>query len=367
MMDTAAPISSDDIVSLQRLARFGDIPDSEWAKRLVSLISSQPDVTLVRVDRLRLVEAKAGGSNGTLLFDATYLQGGKAVSGEYVLRFLPVSGLFKHYDVAGQFNLQRALRDSEVPVAPQFWLDADGTHLKTPGYVMGRVRGVSPPMGWRLSGLLAEASPGDRRAMMLDQLRVLAKIHAVDWRGLGLDWLERRAEGRLPIEREINWYWDSLQWAGHAEYVSKLEPIRAWLIEHEPRDIEVVLCHGDVNFGNYIFEENKVTAVVDWEMAYLGAPEGDLMSRQMSEALLHAGAEWPIGAPTHEEMFDEYQRITGRQLTNLDFHRLFCAYRSLVITILAISHFPEQVRPSFQPHLDHFESLMTDLYRKLSS
>jgi aminoglycoside phosphotransferase (APT) family kinase protein len=362
MSVSAGTISSDDIVTLQRLARFGDISNEEWGRRLVSLISDQPEVLgNVDVSNVRPVETRAGGSNGTLLFEAAFDDQDGRRTGEYVLRFLPVRGLFHTYDVSRQFELQRALAGTDVPVAPQVWLDAEGAHLKTAGYVMGRVRGVSPPMGWRASGLFAEASPADRRAMMFEQIHVLAKIHDVDWRRLGLGWLEQRATGDRPMQREVNWYWDSLTWAGATEYVAKLAPIREWLIENEPTDVDVVLCHGDINYGNYIYEGVKVTGVVDWEMAYLGAPEGDLVARQSSDVNFQSDVEWPEGAPSHEEMFAEYERISGRKLRHLDYFRLFCAYRSVVITVLALGHFPEAVRASFLPHLQHFETAAREL------
>lgn len=355
-------ISSDDIVTLQRLARFGDISNDEWTQRLVSLISDQPEVRGgVVVSNVRPVETRAGGSNGTLLFEASFEGPSGPTRGEYVLRFLPVKGLFKSYDVSGQFKLQRTLAQTDVPVAPQVWLDAEGAYLKTPGYVMGRVRGVSPPMGWRDSGLFAEASASDRRAMMFEQIHVMAKIHAVDWRTLGLDWLEQRAVGVRPMEREINWYWDSLNWAAAKDYIAELAPVRDWLIENEPTDVDVVLCHGDINYGNYIYDGTVVTAVVDWEMAYLGAPEADLVARQASDISFAPDDRWPDGAPTYDEMIAEYERISGRKLRHLEYFRLFCAFRSLVITVLALGHFPEDVRASFQPHLDHFRNSTREL------
>jgi aminoglycoside phosphotransferase (APT) family kinase protein len=355
-------ITSDDIVTLQRLARFGDISNEQWAQRLVSLISDQPEVhgNMV-VSNVRPVETRAGGSNGTLLFEASFDGPNGPTGGEYVLRFLPVKGLFKTYDVSGQFNLQRALAETDVPVAPQVWLDAEGAYLKTPGYIMGRVKGSSPPMGWRESGLFVEASASDRRAMMFEQIHVLAKIHAVDWRGLGLGWLEKRAAGARPMEREINWYWDSLNWADAKDYLAELAPVRDWLIENEPTDTDVVLCHGDINYGNYIYDGAVVTGVVDWEMAYLGAPEADLVARQSSDISFAPDDQWPEGAPSYEEMIAEYERVSGRKLRHLDYFRLFCAYRSLVITVLALGHFPEAVRASFQPHLDHFKTSAREL------
>jgi len=147
---------------------------------------------------VRQVGTAAGGSNGTLLFRAAFTTAAGAQERELVLRFLPVEGLFHAYDVAGQFNLQRALEGAGVPAPPQLWLDSEGRHLQRPGYVMAMVRGVGPPMTWMTSGVIAEATPDGRRRMTTSYVHTLAKLHALDWRALGLEWLEKRAEGRVP-------------------------------------------------------------------------------------------------------------------------------------------------------------------------
>jgi len=45
--------------------------------------------------------------------------------------------------------------------------------------------------------------------------------------------------------------------------------VRTWLIRNEPTDLATVICHGDANLGNYLFDDEQVSAVVDWEMAFL--------------------------------------------------------------------------------------------------
>ena len=206
--------------------------------------------------------------------------------------------------------------------------------------------------------------------MMLEHIHVLAKIHALDWRGLGLDWLQERASGQRPQEREANWYWDALQWVGAKDELRALGPVRAWLVANEPEDLETVLCHGDTNYGNYLFKDNKITAVLDWEMAFLGAPEMDLVSRLAFDEGVESDLPWPEGAPTHEELFAEYERVSGRQLRHIDYFRVFCAYRSAVISTLAAPHFPAEVRPSFMPrvkrYVEHAQELLTQTQRTAS-
>lgn len=354
------------IVEISRKARFADTSFDEWATRLNALISAQPGISgEVAVSDVRPVGTAAGGSNGTLLFNASFKQDGAPVARPMVLRFLPVEGLFHRYDVRGQFELQRALEATNVPVPPQIWLDEAGTYLTRPGYIMGQVQGVSTPMTWMTSGIIADASVAERREMSLEYVRALAKIHAVDWETAGLNWLKNRAEGSQPVEREVNWYWDALVWAGNAPYIEMLAPVREWLIANEPDDVDVVLCHGDANFGNYLYDGQKVSAVLDWEMSFLGTPECDLSFLEIGDTIIQSESVWPEGALSYDEMRTEYERISGRKLKHMDYFRLFTAFRTAVINVLAMKHFPAEVLEAYRPVLERGPTLCIERARKL--
>ncbi|WP_299694096.1 phosphotransferase family protein [Hydrocarboniphaga sp.] len=339
------------IVAIQRKARFADTSTDEWGVRLRELITSQPGISQANVSNVRQVGTAAGGSNGTLLFDADYVVDGQRTDKKLVLRFLPVKGLFHRYDVKAQFDLQKALETSDVPVPKQLWLDQEGRYLQRPGYVMEQVRGGSTPMTWMTSGLIADATPADRRKMTTAFVHALATIHHVDWKAAGLQWLERRATGSRPIEREVNWYWDALIWSKSSVYTDRLEKVRQWLIANEPTDTDTVLCHGDANLGNYLFEGTEITAVVDWEMAFLGSPECDLAFLKCGDQILQSETPWPEGAISYDEMYVEYERFSGRKLKHMDYFEFFCNYRMAVINVLAMGHFPPEVLESFMPVL----------------
>lgn len=357
---------SSGIVEISRKARFEGVTTDEWRARLETFLSARPDVTgEVLVADVRPVAEAAGGSNGTMLFSARYQTSGGREERQLVLRFLPNKGLFHHYDVTEQFNLQRALGQTSVPVPRQLWLDAKGKYLGRPGYVMERVEGVSTPMAWMTSGILYDATPEGRRKMSMGYVHALAQIHNVDWRAQGLEWMRGRAAGSRPVERETNWYWDALTWSGHEEYIRQLGPVRNWLIENEPTDVEEVLCHGDANFGNYLYVGNEVSAVLDWEMSFLGPRECDLAYLKMGDAILLDGVPWPDGVLTYDEMRAEYERVSGRELRHMDYFELFASYRMAVINVLAMKHFPPEVLDVYAPVLKRGPALCLDHARVL--
>lgn len=363
-----ANTAGSEIVRIQREARFADTSTDEWARRLTLFIAAQDEVRGdVRVSDVRQVGTAAGGSNGTLLFQAEFYSAEGRVSRDFVLRFLPVKGLFQKYDIAAQFNLQHALEATDVPVPIQYWLDQTGAYLERPGYIMGRVRGESPPMTWMTSGIIKDASPEDRGKMFSAHIKALATIHAVDWRAAGLEWMQERASGSRPMEREVNWYSDALAWSKMPSYVEMLAPVRAWLIANEPDDVETVICHGDANLGNYMFDGVDITAVVDWEMSFLGAPECEVCYLMIGDQMIQNDVAPLEGVPSYEAFKQEYEAVSGRRLKHMPYFELHTFYRVAVINVLAMGHFPAEVLQNFMPILERGPRLCVQRARALGA
>jgi aminoglycoside phosphotransferase (APT) family kinase protein len=335
----------DRIVAYSRAARLGAGSPDEWAPRLKALLASHTTGPVV-IDKVRAVESGTGSSNGTLLFDALI----NGVRLEAVLRFAPDRPLFHVYDLSAQIALQRGLAASSVPVARQICDDIEGRHLGVAGYVMERVPGESAGIAWGSRGVLADATPERRRSMMADFVRTLVRIHEVDWAAAGFEFLLQRSTGGAAIAREVNWFWDGLRWLGDQDALRRLAPIREWLINNEPAIDRPVLCHGDANLTNYLFRDDKVSAVLDWEMSFLGAPECDLTYMAMSMTAMVE--RFPAGIPSIEELFAEYEHASGHVLQHIEYYSLFAYYRTAVILDLAKRHFPAEFRASFDAYVD---------------
>ena len=279
------------IIEINRAVRLGSTTSEEWAERIARMMRAQPDLSEpISVSRVRPLQGGAGSSSGTLFFEARSGQAGGIVEKSYVLRFKPAEQLFHVYDLDGQVRIQRALAETNVPVPAQCWEDSKGRYLGVPGYVMERAPGEAAPAAWFSEGVIAEASPADRRRLINAYVATLANIHAVDWRRRGLSFLLDRAEGEGLIAREINWYWDALNWAGEQAAAARFSAVRAWLLANQPPIGRPVLCHGDTNFTNNLFHNNAVSAVLDWEMAFIGAPESGSRLR----AQRHGLAQWRL-------------------------------------------------------------------------
>jgi aminoglycoside phosphotransferase (APT) family kinase protein len=88
--------------------------------------------------------------------------------------------------------------------------------------------------------------------------------------------------------------------------------------------------HGDVGAGNFMVEDGRVTAVLDWETAHLGDPHEDLAWLWMR------GAHTPFGDP--QTRFAEYAAASGRPLDRqrLDWNVALVMWKSVLATEAAL-------------------------------
>lgn len=86
----------------------------------------------------------------------------------------------------------------------------------------------------------------------------------------------------------------------------------AWLRNNIPRfDGRAVLVQGDTGPGNFMFDGDHVSAIVDWELAHIGDPMDDLAWVSLRSV------QEPF--PDLEERFAEYERASGNAV---DLHRI---------------------------------------------
>lgn len=354
------------IIEINRKVRLGDTTPAEWATRIERLMRAQPDISdPVDVHDVRPLQGGAGSSSGTLFFEASYVSAGKLVLGNFVLRFRPAEQLFHVYDLDGQVRIQRAMAEAGIPVPPQVWEDISGARLTVPGYVMERVAGEAAPAAWFAEGVIADASPAQRRALFESYLATLAAIHDVDWRRWGLSFLLDRAQGDGLIEREANWYRDALVWAGETQTLARFAAIHDWLVANQPQPTRAALCHGDTNLTNNLFADGKVSAVLDWEMAFIGPPEADLA--YALEGMRALSTDWPDGAPSQDEMVALYEGFAGRPVRDLDYYRLFALYRMVMIFTLGMRAFPPDFQAAFTAYVEGTIDRLHDRARQLGA
>ncbi len=107
----------------------------------------------------------------------------RTAGAEYVLRKKPPGKLLpRAHEVEREHRVMAALADTDVPVPRMRLLCDDQAVLGTPFFVMDHVAGRVFP-----DRVMREETPAHRAAVYEDLARVLAALHSVDWRAVGLD------------------------------------------------------------------------------------------------------------------------------------------------------------------------------------
>jgi aminoglycoside phosphotransferase (APT) family kinase protein len=277
----------------------------------------------------RLLQFEGGQSNPT--FHIT--DGGGRM---YVLRKKPPGKLLPSaHQVDREYRVIKALSDhTDVPVPKPYALCQDDGVIGTAFYIMeftpGRV--LADP---RMPGV----SPADRAKIFDSMNDVLARIHNVDYRAVGLGDFGR--EGQY-IQRQIG-RWSSQYDLARTEDIEAMEKLKQWLPANIPPGDETRINHGDYRLGNTIVHptEPRIVAVLDWELSTLGHPLADLgyncMMYHFGEGFGASGGYAGLdlkafGIPSEPEYLAAYARRTGRkEVPSFDFYLAFSLFRLAAI------------------------------------
>ena len=291
-------------------------------------------------------ELRAPGANGfsniTALFEAGWRSQGMEKRRRLVARIEPTGeGLFPTYDVGRQFDIMKALESSAVPVPKALWMERDTTILGSPFLVMEHIEGHVPSddPSFAASGWVLGLTPQQRRTLCDNAIAALVRVHQVDWRGRGLDWLRRPGAG-TSAERELAYYEHFYRWAAEGLTVPVVEAGLAWARERIVPDDELVLSWGDSRIGNMIFgEDMRVLAVIDWEGASLATREKDLghwlqLTHVYTEQF---GLDLPEGFPDRTALLRRYEQLSNQPLGDVRFYEVMSGIHSSIQAMRALT------------------------------
>ncbi len=270
---------------------------------------------------LSVEQFKGGQSNPTYKLSA----GGK----HYVLRRKPPGKLLASaHAVDREYAVITALANTDVPVAKTYCLCEDDSVIGTAFYVMEHVEGR---ILWDPALPGAEYTPAIRRAMFEEMNRVIAALHRVDYKAIGL------ADYGKPgnyFARQIG-RWTKQYRASETERIDAMDRLIAWLPEHIPPGDETTIVHGDYRLDNMIFHptEPRVLAVLDWELSTLGHPLADFAYHCMTWHIpagvfrgLGGAKLAELGIPNEAEYVQMYCQRTGRDGIDPNHWDFYMAY-----------------------------------------
>jgi aminoglycoside phosphotransferase (APT) family kinase protein len=257
------------------------------------------------VPPLRVAQFHGGMSNPTFLLE-------DGAGRRLVLRKKPPGKLLPSaHAVEREFKVIAALKQSDVPVARAHALCEDESVIGRPFYIMEHVEGRV-----LRHYALPESAPDERAAIYDAMNAALARLHAVDYRALGLaDYGKAGGYAERQISR-----WARQYEASRTDDVPAMEQLARWLPKHMPASDETTIVHGDFRLENMIWHprEPRILAIVDWELGTLGHPLADLAynclpwhvtdERRGDLMALAPG----YGIPSEERYVAAYCRRSGR-------------------------------------------------------
>jgi len=299
-------------------------------------------VSSSHLDSLPLGERSTAGTAGappeSLLAWVEEVLGGRVVGWERQERWRPAYFLEMERD-GGRVPLYFRGARTEVENGPDAIRFEAGVlaALEHGGIPVPHVHGVCADP----CGIVMDRSPGranlataenedERRAVLKDYVEVLARMHALDLAPFEALGLERPASARdLGLCDLAKWE------ATYRKRKSRPEPliefVLGWLKRNVPegRTRTSFLC---VDSGQFLFEDARVTALLDLELACLGDPAADLAglrTRDLSEPLGDVAAAYA-----------HYAALTGDEIPSrvIDHHTVRFAICTPMAVAPIVSH-----------------------------
>jgi len=215
------------------------------------------------------------------------------------------------YDLEHEYRVLQVLEAHDIAVPHVYGFCPDPR-----GIVMERVRGRA--------NLLTVEDDAERGAILDDYMMWLARIHRIGtapFEAAGLT----RGDGEL-IMADFD-RWEATYRAKKLRPEPFIEFAIGWLRRNPPaRHTSATLAVGDS--GQFLFDEGRVTAVIDLELAFLGDSLHDLACMRLRDLAEPLGPLAPAFARYEAEMGEPIYRAA------LDFHTV----RFAVCTPMSVSH-----------------------------
>ena len=155
---------------------------------------------------------------------------------------------------------------------------------------------------------------------------ILAHIHAMD--PAAVPFLVRLDGARqIALYRDV---YDSFDFP-----VPALELAFRWALDNLPSSSRTTVTHGDFRMGNLICGEQRIHAVLDWELASVGDPMQDL--GWLCVKTWRFGGVQPVGGiGRREDLFAAYERAAGTAVdpTAVHFWEIWGSIRWAVMCLI---------------------------------
>ncbi len=205
-----------------------------------------------------------------------------------------------------EYQVLARLQGTGLPIPRVEWLDETGEHFGRPGFTMERCEGAADLFALT-PGNRCSWDEATRLALARRLTQLMAQIHGLDWRGLGLAEVLQVPETSIAQSRlqtildEIDRY--------RLEPYPEIDETVDWLRQALPPPGDLVLTHGDFRAVQALLSPDaRICALLDWEFARLSDPIEELAHFLMPpmEALHTIPGAWEAA-----DFIRDYEETSG--------------------------------------------------------
>jgi aminoglycoside phosphotransferase (APT) family kinase protein len=247
---------------------------------------------------------------------------------EFVVRVKP-EGALLDTDLRQEFEVYRLLGARGIAVPAVYAYEAGDNAFGGPFFVMDRAPGSSPNVWRRRDRAELEANWEAGGSLAEDLLDSLVRLHAIPAADAPPVLPRRDFEAAVA-------HWEEVQGSMALVRDPIVEDAYAWLRDREPDPAEPAIVHGDYRIGNCLNQDGRITAILDWELSYVGDPRYDLGYISLD---YEAGAFTRPGSPLlgsiaeREWFFDSYEARSGRPVDR-EVVRTYAVLADLMLTAI---------------------------------
>ncbi|HKU94633.1 MAG TPA: phosphotransferase family protein [Vineibacter sp.] len=233
-------------------------------------------------------------------------------------------------DVYRQAPLLRALSAAGLPAPRVPLAAADESDLGTPFIVMERLAGRTFII-WEPHASF-DLAPHRVAALWTQAAAALARLHAFDWRGALDDWEQPR-----PLAAELAYWAPILAKAPDDHWLQEGRALADALAARIPDAGPVGVIHGDYQPGNLLFDNGRLTGIIDWELAGIGTQALDLgwLAMMADPRCWHANWQPHVGTD-RDALIAVYEDARGAPVTAVDWFQALACYRMGAIACLNV-------------------------------
>lgn len=284
----------------------------------------------------------------------------KAGERRYVLKVAP-RGVRRsgNTDVFRQAPLLKALHRAGLPVPDVPFASPDDEELGSPYIVMERLPGRTFVI-WDPDPAF---TPAETDLVWSQTAKTLATFHAFDCHAHLADW-----DHHAGLEGQVDFWQRILDKADDDDWKQRGAALAAALAAGPVDRGPVGLVHGDYQPGNVLFEDGRLTGVIDWELACIGPQYLDVgwLLMMADRKCWHDGWTPRIDC-SRDEILAIYEAAAGHSVADADWFQALACFRMVAITGLNVRlhHTGKRIDPiwekfslSVDPLLDRGFSLL---------